>query len=187
MTTTVLTAKNGQTFTIREATAEDAEELLPYARAVAAETDFFVIEPDEFPATVAKEREWIEGHLGHPGKLLLMAEAEGAIIGNVSFAVGPVRRLAHRGVLGIAVVKAWRGQGVGTALMETLLAWAAASPTVEKVSLEVFTENHSAIRLYRKLGFVEEGLRPREIKRGPGKYADALLMCRFVKPLDPGR
>lgn len=187
MTNQVFRARNGQTFAIRKATADDAGALLAYARAVAAETEFFVLAPDEFPSTAEQERQWIQGHLNHPGKLLLLAQAEGAIIGNVSFAVGPVRRIAHRGNFGIAVVQAWRGQGVGTALLEMLLAWAAASPTVEKVGLEVFSTNHAAIRLYRRLGFVEEGLRPRDVKLGPGRYADALMMYKFVKPESPHR
>jgi RimJ/RimL family protein N-acetyltransferase len=34
--------------------------------------------------------------------------------------------------------------------------------------------------LYRKLGFVEEGLRPKDIKFGPGRYVDTLAMYKFV-------
>ena len=98
-------------------------------------------------------------HLDHPQQIVLLAEAGGTIIGNVSFENGPCRRIAHRGTLGIAVVKEWRGRGVGTALLETLLAWATTETLIEKVGLEVFTTNAEAIRLYRKLGFVEEGLR----------------------------
>ena len=37
------------------------------------------------------------------------------------------------------------------------------------------------IRLYRRLGFVEEGRRAEEIKIGPNRYVDEVLMGRFVK------
>ncbi|MGA2034976.1 MAG: GNAT family protein [Thermoguttaceae bacterium] len=176
-----LTARTGQPFTIRTAQPEDAAAMLAYIRAVAGETEFFVLQPDEFPETKARERNWIQDHLDHPGQIVLLAEATGSIIGNVSFENGPHRRIAHRGSLGIAVVKERRGQRVGTALLESLLEWATANPLIEKICLEVFATNKTAIRLYTKLGFVEEGLRLKDIKRGPGQYVDTLAMGRFVK------
>jgi RimJ/RimL family protein N-acetyltransferase len=51
---------------------------------------------------------------------------------------------------------------------------------IEKIGLSVFATNLDAIRLYKRLGFVEEGRQPREIKLGPGEYADNVLMYRFV-------
>jgi RimJ/RimL family protein N-acetyltransferase len=176
-----LTTRSGPEITVRTAHPEDAAAILAYIRGVAQETEFFVLEPDEFPATEEKEREWVQDHLDSPGKLLLLAEAAGIIIGNVSFENGPQRRTAHRGTFGLAVVKQWRRQGVGTALLYTLLEWAAANPLIEKVGMEVFATNQTAIRLYKKLGFVEEGRRPKEVKFGPGKYVDTVVMHRFVK------
>ena len=159
-------ARTGEEFVIRTAQPEDAAAMLAYIRPVAEETEFFVLEPDEFPETEEQERKWVQDHLDSPGKILLLAEAAGTIIGNISFENGPHRRIAHRGTLGIAVVKEWRGKGVGAALLCTLLDWATANPLIEKVCLEVFATNHTAIRLYRKLGFIEEGVRPKDIKLG---------------------
>ena len=139
------------------------------------------LEPDEFPETEDQERKWIQDHLDHPGQIVLLAETAGTIIGNVSFENGACRRIAHRGTLGIAVVKEWRGRSIGTALMESLLEWATGNPLIEKVCLEVFATNKTAIRLYKKLGFVEEGLRPNDIKIGPGRYVDTLAMGKFLK------
>lgn len=181
ITPRTITARTGQHFTLRTARPEDAAALLAYIRPVAGETEFFILEPDEFPETEEQERKWIQDHLDHPGQIVLLAEASGTIIGNVSFENGPRRRVAHRGSLGIAVVKDWRGRGVGTALLETLLEWATANPLIERVCLEVFATNDTAIRLYKRLGFVEEGLRPKDIKRGPGQYVDTMAMGKWVK------
>jgi putative transposase len=42
--------------------------------------------------------------------------------------------------------------------------------------------NHKRVyRLYTKLGFIEEGRRARDIKRGPDDYVDTVMMYRFVK------
>ena len=173
-------SKSGRPFTIRTAQPEDAAALLDYIRSVAEETEFFIIEPDEFPDSVEKERGWVIDHLDHPAQIALMAEASGQVIGSLSFESGPYRRISHRGTLGIAVVHQWRGQGVGTALLRTLIDWAMANPLIEKVCLDVFATNTNAIRLYNKLGFVEEGRRPRDVKLGPGRYVDAIAMYRFV-------
>jgi len=175
-----LTDRTGQQFTVRTAQPDDAEALLAYIRPVAEETEFFVIEPDEFPATVDEERTWIQDHLDHPGKIILLAESAGSIIGSVTFEVGNFRRVSHRGNLGLAVVREWREQGVGTALLQAFLEWAESNPAIEKVCLDVFAINERAIRLYKKLGFTEEGRRSRDIKRGPDDYVDTVMMCKFV-------
>ena len=43
------TDRSGQPYTIRTANADDAEALLAYIQQVADDTNFFVLEPDEFP------------------------------------------------------------------------------------------------------------------------------------------
>ena len=168
----------GQEFTIRTARLEDAEAMLAHIGPVAEDTEFFVIEPDELP-TIEEERSWIQDHSDHPGKVLLLAEAAGCL--NINFETGPRRRVAHRGNFGLAVARTWRRKGVGTALIQTLLNWVESNPLVKKVCLDVFATNAGAIQLYRKLGFVEEGRRIKDIKRGPGDYVDTLVMGRFVK------
>lgn len=179
--TKILTDRTDEQFTIRTAQSEDAEAILAYIRPVAEETEFFVIEPDEFPHTVEEEQVWIQDHVDHPGKILLLAEANGTIIGSVTFEAGTFRRIAHRGSLGISIADKWRGRGIGMALLQSLLDWATASPDIEKVCLDTFASNLRAIGLYRKLGFTEEGRRIKDIKRGSDEYIDTISMYRFVK------
>ena len=61
------------------------------------------------------------------------------------------------------------------------LEWAEANPLIEKVGMSVFSTNADAIRLYRRLGFIEEGRRAKQIKLWPGQFVDKILMGRFVK------
>jgi RimJ/RimL family protein N-acetyltransferase len=176
-----LQAKTRGQYLIRCAAPDDAAALLVHAKDILSEGMFGVTRPDEFNLTVEEESDWIRAHLNAPGDLVLVAEAEGAIGGLLFFESGPRLRQAHRGTLHMSVERAWRGQGVGEALLNTLMEWAKQNPVIEKVGLAVLSTNTRAIGLYKKAGFIEEGRRPREIKIGPNEYVDEVLMFRFVK------
>jgi len=180
ITRTTITTKSGQPVTIRSAQPEDASRLIAYGHAVFPESPYFLIEPDEFNLTEEQERQWVQDHLDGLGKVIVLAEIPNEIIGCLLFENGSRRRIAHRGSLGVSVRQAWRGQGIGTAILQALIDWAEASPLIEKIGLSVFASNLDAIRLYQRLGFVEEGRQPREFKIGQGEYTDNLLMYRFV-------
>ncbi len=131
---TTITTKSGQPVTTRSAQAEDAARLIAYGHSVLPESPNLLIEPDEFNFTEEQERQWIQEHLDGLGKVVILAEIPGEVIGCLSFENGPRRRIAHRGSLGVSVRQAWRGQGIGTALLKALIGWAEASPLIEKIS-----------------------------------------------------
>ena len=60
---------------------------------------------------------------------------------------------AHGGVLGVALLPAFRGRGLGERLMGTTLT-AAGTFGLRRVELTVRGDNDRAIRLYERLGFV---------------------------------
>ena len=64
---------------------------------------------------------------------------------------------AHSGVLGIAVLAEYRGQGVGQALLHAALN-KAKEIGLTRIELTVREKNESAIALYKKFGFEIEGL-----------------------------
>jgi RimJ/RimL family protein N-acetyltransferase len=106
--TRTITTRTGESVTIRSAQPDDVDRLLAYVRSVAAETPFFIMEPDEFNYSDEQERQWIQAHLDGPGKLTVMAEASGSVVGFLSFENGPHRRIVHRGTFGFSVAKQWR-------------------------------------------------------------------------------
>jgi RimJ/RimL family protein N-acetyltransferase len=180
VTTRPITLKTGELVAIRSAQPDDAAQLIAYVRSVLAESPQVLLEPDEFNFTEEQERQWLQDHLDGPGKCVVVAEVSGTVIGCLSFENGSHRRIFHRGSLGVSVRRQWRGRGIGTALLQSLLDWAEANPLIEKIGLSVFANNVDAIRLYKRLGFVEDGRQSREMKLGPGDHADNILMCRFV-------
>lgn len=78
------------------------------------------------------------------------------------------------------ILKKYRGLGIGKCLLEQLLKWAECNPYIEKISLGVFSTNESAIALYKKMGFVEEGRKINEIKLNDKQYIDDVLMYKMV-------
>jgi RimJ/RimL family protein N-acetyltransferase len=180
ISTRTFALKHGGAFEVRSARPDDAAVLIEHAKAVLAEGLFGVSQVDEFTFTLEQEREWIQQHNDNPGDLALVAEASDSVVALLFFESGLRKRQAHRGSLHMSVDRAWRGKGVGEGLLNALMEWARENPLIEKVGLSVLSSNTRAIGLYKKLGFVEEGKRPREIKMGPGEYVDEILMFRFV-------
>jgi ribosomal protein S18 acetylase RimI-like enzyme len=172
--------KRGGVVKVRTAVPDDAAVLIDHAKAVLTEGLFGVSQPDEFTLSLQEERDWIQQHNNNPGDLVLVAEAEGSVVALLFFESGPRKRQAHKGSLHMSVDRACRGIGVGEVVLQALLEWARANPLIEKVGLSVLSSNTRALGLYKKLGFIEEGRRPREIKMGPGEYVDEILMFRFV-------
>ena len=86
---------------------------------------------------------------------------------------------AHVGILGMGVIKEFRGQGIGEKLLETTLA-DAQTKGIEKVELEVYASNIPAQNLYRKFGFEVEGVKKKS-KKSQGEYEDVIIMGLWLK------
>ena len=168
----IITLKNEQTALIRSADQSDAAALIDLLREVV---------PEEFKQTVESEVKRIEAFDQPPGRVAMVAEIGGKIVGSLDIRNGEQPRLRHRGVLGVFVAGPFREIGLGTALVRLALDWATRDTLIEKVSLEVLANNRGAITLYRRMGFVEQGRLPRETRLGAEEYVDNILMFRFVK------
>lgn len=175
---------DGAPIAIRRPVVADAEALIEQARGVKRTSAYNATTLEEFEQhfTPAREQEWI-GEMARPGRLALLAEHRGEIIGALAFQPERRRRMAHWGHFGIGVSHGWRGRGVGRALIECLMDWAADEPGIEKVCLGVMAPNAGAYRLYRSMGFADEGMNVRGCRFGPGRYCDGIEMYQFVKPL----
>lgn len=88
--------------------------------------------------------------------------------------------MSHVGTLGMGVIASHRHQGLGARLLEAVLRKASASG-LERVELEVRTDNLPAIALYERAGFLVEGKKARAM-RVDGLDVDMLQMARFVCP-----
>lgn len=111
--------------------------------------------------------------------VMLIAEQDGELVGAAGVnAPGPHARRRHVMGLGISVAAQVQRQGVGSALMAALCDYADRWAGVLRIELTVYTDNHAAIRLYRKFGFEAEGTMRCYALRD-GAYVDTLAMARL--------
>lgn len=165
--------------TVREATPADAATLVAHLRELAAEPGIDIpLAPDEVIG-VEQEKHVLEEFARSPRAIMLIAQAEGQLVGELSLkAISSRRAVSHVATLGMSVKQAWRRKGVGRELLTAALEWA---PTagIKRIELYVYARNTAAIRLYEQFGFEHEGRRRAFIREGD-TYLDDLIMARLL-------
>ncbi|MEA3471224.1 MAG: ribosomal protein S18-alanine N-acetyltransferase [Thermodesulfobacteriota bacterium] len=126
--------------TVREMTSDDLDEVLS-------------IEETSFPTpwTKAMFQEELFVPLCHD----LVAICGERIVGYISFSI--VVDEVH--LRNIAVHSDWKRHGIASKMLAEMI-WLSSKRGADKVTLEVRKSNKGAIELYKKLGFVVEGVRP---------------------------
>ncbi|MBK7844129.1 MAG: GNAT family N-acetyltransferase [Bdellovibrionales bacterium] len=175
-----LKSKSGAEIIVRSATKQDAPAILDLSKGVIGEEVYQLTSGAEFKMTIDAEEKWIESHLSNPNHIILVAEMNSKIVGLLDFSNGHRHRIAHTGEFGMSVEKSVRDQGIGSLLLQVLIEWATQNKTIEKIGLNVHSNNERAIALYKKMGFEIEGVRKRDLKYGDGQYIDTTVMGRFV-------
>ncbi|MBQ4815581.1 GNAT family N-acetyltransferase [Bacillus pumilus] len=166
---------------VRFGNMEDAETTLDIQSSVIAESDYLLTTPEENKKTLLEHKTWIQTRIKNDNETYIVAQKDGKVIGFIAFENGSNRkRTAHAGSCGLMVHKNFRGLGVGEMLLTALLDWAEKNPSIEKVSLAVFSTNQKAISLYKKMGFREEGRKIKEFKISEHEYWDDVLMYKLV-------
>jgi ribosomal protein S18 acetylase RimI-like enzyme len=182
--TTVATTADGRKLVVRAGVAGDARAVRDLIDAVAGEPDVPLLAT---PGSIGLRD--VKGLIGRgardPRSLFLVAEVAGEIAGDLGGSGLPFAPSAHVFEFGMSVGARYRGLGVGSALLEQTIAWAATAGFT-KVILSAFPHNTRAIAFYERHGFTLEGRRALQFCRA-GRYLDELLMGRPVgSPLRPG-
>jgi ribosomal protein S18 acetylase RimI-like enzyme len=84
----------------------------------------------------------------------------------------------HRGTLGMGVHADFRRRGIGTRLIDEAIS-RAKDQRLERIELEVFASNTPAITLYKKTGFVIEGVK-KKARKLDGVCDDMIQMALFI-------
>lgn len=113
------------------------------------------------------------------GMLQVVAVAQGEVVGWCDVIRKPYAGFEHSGTLGMGLLPAYRGQGLGARLLAAALQ-GARGLGLTRVELEVFASNERAIALYAHRGFAREG-----VKRGArvldGRTEDIVCMAWLAR------
>lgn len=105
-----------------------------------------------------------------------VADMRGEIIGWADIFPREIEAMKHVGLLGMGVVAAHRGKGIGADLLRNVIShsW---DTGLKRLELEVFSTNTVAVNLYKKNGFKLEGTK-RNGRYLDGKYEDVHFMAQ---------
>ena len=109
------------------------------------------------------------------GHARFAALAEGQVVGWCDALPKPLPIHRHVGVLGMGLLPAFRGQGIGRPLLQRTLE-AARAGGLSRVELTVREDNPGAITLYQRAGFEAEGVQ-RNAFKVDGQYQNLIMMA----------
>lgn len=168
--------KDGRRCLIRNATSDDAEDVLSNLKKAHEETNFLLTYPDEKGFSIEEEKNFLSQKEESDAEVQLCALVGDVIVGLAG--VGPIgarEKIRHRAELGVSIEKDYWSIGIGSALTEACIE-CATKAGFRQLELEVVGDNRNAIALYQKMGFVEYGRNPRGFASRKSGYQELILM-----------
>ncbi len=165
---------NGPQVQIRPSRESDATSACDAVNAVAAEKWYLAtVDGFSLEQTRAFLKRVVDGSLPQ-----VVAVVEEEVVGFSDIIPNTAKGFTHVGRLGMGVRFEWRRQGIGRRMLAACLSLAP-NAGIEKVELEVFSDNVAYIRLYDSFGFNQEGLKLRGRKL-EDRYQDVKLMALWL-------
>ena len=133
-----------------------------------------------YPITKLGEKEFLEKMMkGDDNVVLSIIVKKGdKLIGNIGLhnLNAPANKISRKAMLGIALGDLEEAsKGYGTEAIRLMLEYGFSTLNLHRIELFVFGFNKRALKAYKNLGFVEEGVK-RESVYINGKYEDTMLM-----------
>ncbi|SEG12365.1 Ribosomal protein S18 acetylase RimI [Actinacidiphila yanglinensis] len=144
---------------LRDATAADWPLIWPFLHRICAEGGTF-----SYPVDLTEEQGRGYWMLPSPGRTIVATDPSGAVLGTAKMNPNQMGNAAHVSSASFMVDPEHAGRGVGRALCEEALRWAAAEGYRGMQFNAVVASNTPAVKLYQSLGFdivgtVPEGFR----------------------------
>lgn len=153
--------KKGLDVLIRYPKQEDAEAMCDYINTLSAEKTFILFQGEQM--TLEKEQEYLDGQLEkikENKSTILLVFNQDKLIG-ISNIEQKDKAEKHIGNFGISVAKNFRGEGVGSLLMELVMKESINNfNNLKIIVLSIFGDNNIAQSMYKKNGFEEYGNLP---------------------------
>lgn len=173
--------KDGKSYIIRDPAEHDAKAMQTYINSISQEQTFIRFQGEEI--SLEDEQKYLEGQLKKIKKnktVQLFVVCNDQIVGIAGVDLKD-KSESHEGVLGISLLKEYRGEGIGKTLMRLILDEAIANlPELRIITLGVFGNNSLAIELYKSFGFSEYGRLPLGSKHKE-QYVDHVYMFKNIE------
>lgn len=157
--------RSGKHLTIRPANPEDAAALIAIKKQYIEGSDTIPLLVTEYNNSLEEEMALIERLNTSENSILLLAEQDGKIIGNIDLMGSKRSRTKHTAMLGIGLVLESRNRGVGSIMMKVAVEWAKQNSVLELLWLDTYSSNLMGITLYQKMGFKAAGVIPNFFKQ----------------------
>ncbi|MEG0074653.1 MAG: GNAT family protein [Eubacterium sp.] len=158
---------------------KDAADFLNYAKKVGRESNNLTFGEEGPNKTIAQEMAFLKNQKCSKRSIMLLGKIEGELVAVGSLSDYANARIKHRGELGLSVLRKYWNRGIGTKVMERLIAFAKEEARFEIIQLEVNSDNAGAIHLYKKFGFEIIG-RYKKFFKIDDVYFDAYLMNLYL-------
>ena len=165
---------------LRCPTENDTVQLSELRVSIDGETEYLDREPGEGLLTPEDFKNIIHKDSMEEKTLFLVAEVDGKIVGFARCVGSGLSRFRHKAEFGICILKACWGYRIGKVLLENILIWAD-TVGIKKITLTVVETNTKAIQLYKRYGFVEEGILVKDRIHKDGNYYNTVVMGRFLE------
>lgn len=150
---------------VRQAEMVDAKAILGLSRHIGRETDYLSFGREGLPWTIEEERAIINKYASSPNSIMLVAEVDDQLIGFATVSAMDMGKQSHVAEIGISIIKEYWSLGIGTMLMEGMIAFAQ-DVGLKVLTLEVVTDNLRAIDFYHRLGFKQVGRLSQRLQSG---------------------
>jgi RimJ/RimL family protein N-acetyltransferase len=167
-------SKSGDEIIIRYPLWEDLDELVRYINKISREDTYITFSGE----TISKEEE-VEyliatyRNIEKMDSVVLFALKNGQLIGSsdIHRVFSHRRRGQHIGTFGITIEQEYREQGIGFELAKQVIEESKRKIRgLELITLDVYSENERAVKMYEKIGFTKYGELPEGLK-----YKDRLV------------
>lgn len=175
-----VTLRDGRVVHLRSSAPGDGPAVHAYICALGLSTEFILTHANDLPTLEAVNDRIEKIALGKFYSLVAIDPETNDVIANASFTVGTRKKLSHIAELGMGVLPAWQGVGLGALMLDRAVLDMHDIDDIYKLELTVMKGNDHALRMYERAGFIVEGCKLRAVHQPDGSFADEIIMGMWI-------
>ena len=176
------TLKDGRAAVLRSPRDEDIPGMLDYLRVRAGETEFLIRYPEEcYKYTAEGEKALFDRVNASDCEAMPVCEVDGKIVGCCNISWSRWKKTKHRAFVGIAILRDYWDQGIGTKMFSELIRLAKSNADILQIELDFIEGNTRARALYEKFGFRITGVKPDAVRLKDGTFKNEYSMIKKIE------